>query len=166
VDAVIIFAVPGPYITFVSTAPKVGLNVPLLSSDVALAYVVIKALGPLAEGLYFDDYGVLPFANTPKANFFRSAMTKYADPKKAPIDTFASVGFGAGQVLVEALTRAGKNPTRQGLLNALQTFKKWNGSIFGPLTWTARTHAGLKGAYILRVHNGDFETLTKYEYPK
>jgi branched-chain amino acid transport system substrate-binding protein len=166
VDAVIIFAVPGPYIRFVATAPKVGLSVPILSSDVALAYVVIKALGPLAEGLYFDSYAVLPFAADPRANFFRTTMTKYADPTKAPIDTFASVGFGAGQVLVEGLKRAGKNPTRQGLLNALQTFKKWNGSVYGPLTWTAKIHAGLKGAYLVRVHNGAFKTLTKYKYPK
>jgi len=138
----------------------------LLSSTVALAYVVIKALGPLAEGLYFDAYTGLPLANNAKANFFRTTMNKYADLTKAPIDTFAAVGFGAGQVLVEALKRAGKSPTRQGLLSALQTFKKWNGSIYGPLTWTAKTHAGLKGAYLVRVHNGAFKTLTKYKYPK
>jgi branched-chain amino acid transport system substrate-binding protein len=166
VDAIIIFAVPGPYITFVDTLSKVGVKVPVLSSDVALAYVVIKALGPLAEGLYFDNYGVLPLANTTKSNFFRNVVTKYGDPKTAPVDTFTSVGFGAAQVLVEGLKRAGKNPTRPGLIAALQTFKKWSGSIFGPLTYTAKSHAGLNGAYILQVHNGAFETLTKYQYPK
>jgi branched-chain amino acid transport system substrate-binding protein len=165
VDAVITFAVPGPFITFVVTASKVGLKVPLLSSTVALAYVIIKALGPLAEGLYFDAYGALPFANTAKAAFFRTVMTKYADPKLAPIDTFASVGFGAGQVLVEGLKRAGKNPARAGLIAALQTFRKWNGSTFGRLTYTATSHAGLSGAYVLRAHNGDFVTETKYQYP-
>jgi branched-chain amino acid transport system substrate-binding protein len=166
VDAMIIFATPRAYITFVVTASKIGLSVPLLSSTVALAYVVIKALGPLAEGLYFDAYTGLPLANNAKANFFRTVMNKYADLTKAPIDTFAAVGFGAGQVLVEALKRAGKSPTREGLIKALEAFKKWKGSIYGPLTWTAKTHAGLKGAYLVRVHNGAFKTLTKYKYPK
>jgi branched-chain amino acid transport system substrate-binding protein len=166
VDAVIIFAVPGPYITFVVTASKIGLKVPILSSDVALAYVVIHALGPLSEGLYFDNYGTLPYANTAKATFFRNVMNKYADLKLSPIDTFASVGFGAAQVLVEGLKRAGANPTRAGLVKALETFKKYNGSIFGPLTYTAKSHAGLSGAYILQVHNNDFSVLTKFQYPK
>jgi branched-chain amino acid transport system substrate-binding protein len=166
VDAVIIFAVPGPYITFVVTASKVGLKVPLLSSDVALAYVVIKALGPLANGLYFDNYAVLPFANVPKAVFFRNVMKKFANPKLAPTDTFAGVGFGAGQVLVQGLKRAGPNPTRAGFLKALQTFRKWNGSIFGPLTYTASSHAGLKGAYMIQVRNNNFSVLTRYQYPK
>jgi branched-chain amino acid transport system substrate-binding protein len=166
VDAVIIFAVPGPYITFVVTLSKVGLKVPILSSDVALAYVVIKALGPLANGLYFDNYGVLPFVNVPKAVFFRNVMHKFANLKLAPIDTFAGVGFGAGQVLVEGLKRAGPNPTRAGLISALQTFRKWNGSIFGPLTYTAGSHAGLKGAYMIQVRNNNFSVLTKYMYPK
>jgi len=166
VDAVIIFAVPTPYITMVVTLSKVGFKAPILSSDVALAYVVVKALGPLAEGLYFDNYAGLPFASTTKAAFFRKVENKYADLKLAPIDTFAAVGFGAGQVLVEGLKRAGKNPTRAGLVKALETLKKWNGSIFGPLTYTAKSHAGLSGSYIIQVHNGAFDTLTKYQYPK
>jgi branched-chain amino acid transport system substrate-binding protein len=68
--------------------------------------------------------------------------------------------------MVEALKRAGRNPTRQGLLRALQSFRKWNGSIFGPLTYTAKSHAGLKGTYMIQVQNGNFKTLTKYQYPK
>jgi branched-chain amino acid transport system substrate-binding protein len=166
VDAVIIFAVPGPFISFVATLPKIGFQTKVLSSDVALAYVVIKALGPLAEGLYFDSYAVLPGANVPKATFFRNVVTKYGNPKTAPIDTFTSVGFGAAQVLVAGLKRAGRNPTRAGLIKALQTFRKWNGSIFGPLTYTAGSHAGLNGSYMVQVHNGAFVTLTKYQYPK
>jgi branched-chain amino acid transport system substrate-binding protein len=166
VDAVIIFAVPGPFIRMVSTLPRVGVKVPVLSSDVALAYVVTTALGPLAEGLYFDSYSVLPFASTAKAALFRNVENKYADLKLAPIDTFAAVGFGAGQVLVEGLKRAGSNPTRAGLLKALESFRKWNGSIFGPLTYTSKSHAGLKGSYIVQVRNGAFATLTKYQYPK
>lgn len=166
VDTVIIFAVPGPFISFVSTLPKVGLKATVLSSDVALAYAVIKALGPLAEGLYFDSYAVLPLANVPKAAFFRNVIQKYGSAKTTPVDTFTSVGFGGAQVLVEGLKRAGRNPTRAGLIQAMQTFRKWNGSIFGPLTYTSGSHAGLKGSYIVQVHNGAFKTLTAYQYPK
>jgi branched-chain amino acid transport system substrate-binding protein len=165
-DAVIIFAVPGPFITFVATLPKVGFTPAVLSSDVSLAYVVTKVLGPLANGLYFDAYSVLPQASTPKAALFRQVVTQYGTPTTAPVDTLAEVGFGAAQVMVEALKRAGPNPTRKGLLNALQSFRKWSGSIFGPLTYTAKSHAGLKGAYIVQVQNGVFKPLTKYQYPK
>jgi ABC-type branched-subunit amino acid transport system substrate-binding protein len=164
-DAVIIFAVPGPFITFVADAPKVGLKARILSSDVALAYVVVKALGPLAEGMYFDAYSVLPFANNPKAALYRQVMRKYGTAKSTPIDTFTEVGFGAGQVFVEGLKRAGHNLTRAGFLRALQTLRRWNDSIFGPLTYTPSSHAGLNGAYMVQVRKGNLVRISGYQYP-
>jgi branched-chain amino acid transport system substrate-binding protein len=150
----------------VATAPKVGLKAKLLSSDVALSYGVIKALGPAAEGMYFDNYAALPTANTPQAALFRQIMTKYGTPTTTPIDTFTEVGVGAAQVFVEGLRRAGRNLTRQSFLNGLQTFRAWKGSLFGPVTYTARSHAGVRGAYMIQVRNGDFVRITGYQYPK
>lgn len=165
VDAVIIFAVPGPFITFVGTAPKVGLKAALLSSSVALSYGIIKALGPAAEGLYFDDYATLPGANNPQASLYRMIVTKYGTPTTTPIDTFTEAGVGAAEVFVEGLRRAGPNPTRAGLVSALETLHGYTGSLFGKLTFTRKSHAGVQGAYMVQVRKGNVVPVTGYQYP-
>jgi len=165
-DAILMFAVPGPFITFMTDIPKVGLKAKLLSSDVALSYGVVKALGPLAEGMYFDNYATLPTANNPQAALYRQVVTKYGTPTATPVDTFTAVGVGAAEVFVEGLRRAGRNPTRPGLITALETLRGWKGSLFGPITYTPRGHAGVKGAYMIQVRSGNFVTISGYQYPK
>jgi hypothetical protein len=64
------------------------------------------------------------------------------------------------------LRRAGRNLTRQSFLNGLQTFRAWKGSLFGPVTYTARSHAGVRGAYMIQVRNGNLVRITGYQYPK
>lgn len=164
VDAVIIYAVPGPFITFVSTAPKVGLSAKLLSSTVALSYGVIRALGAAAQGVFFDDYATLPGADNPQAALYRSVVTKYGDPVNTPVDTFTEVGVGAAQVFVEGLRRAGHDLTRETFIRALETLHNYS-ALTGNLTYTAHSHSGVQGAYVVQVHGGSVVPVTGYEYP-
>jgi branched-chain amino acid transport system substrate-binding protein len=165
-DAVIIFAVPGPFVSFVSTAPKVGLQAKLLSSEVALSYGVIKALGPMASGLYFDNFATLPTARGSQAALFRKVLSTYGSPTTTPVDTFTLYGVAAAQLFVEGLHRAGPNLTRAGLIKALETLRNWKGSLFGPLTYSAHSHSGIHGAYIVSVRQGSPIKITGYQVPK
>jgi branched-chain amino acid transport system substrate-binding protein len=165
VDAVIIFAVPSPAATFIGTSAKIGLRVPMLSSSIASDPGVIKALGPAGEGIYFDAYSPLPTSQDPRAVFYRMVMTKYGNLSQAPIGTFTEAGVGAAEVFVEGLKRAGKNLTRADFIAALETFKKFNGTLFPNLTFTATDHSGVQGAYMLRSHNGGLVAISGYEYP-
>jgi len=44
-------------------------------------------------------------------------------------------GWGCAKILVEGLNRAGKEPTREGLIKALDTFTDFETGVFGPITW-------------------------------
>jgi hypothetical protein len=116
--------------------------------------------------MYFDNYAALPDANNAQGALYRQVVTKYGSPTTTPVDTFTEVGVGAGEVLVEGLRRAGKNPTRASLIKGLETLRKWKGSLFGPITYTAGSHAGVQGAYVIEVRNGKFVRVTGYQYPK
>ncbi len=165
VDAVIIFAIPSPAATFIGTAAKIGLRVPMLSSSIASDPGVIKALGPAGEGIYFDAYSPLPASQDARAAFYRMVMIKYGNTSAAPIGTFTEAGVGAAEVFVEGLKRAGKNLTRPGFIKALETFRRYNGTLFPNLTFTATDHSGVQGAYMLRSHNGGLVAISGYEYP-
>lgn len=165
VDAVIMFAVPTPAITFMTTMPKVGLKAKLLSSDTALDPSIVKAAGPAAEGAYFDAYADLPDAKTPGAALYRGVVTKYGDPVTTPVDsTFTAVGVLAAEVFVEGLRRAGKNLTREGFIKALETFRNYH-PAGSNITYTATDHSGIRGSYMVEVQQGKLVPVSGYEYP-
>jgi len=165
VDAVIIFAIPTPAATFIGTAAKVGLKAKLLSSSIAEDPAVLKILGPAGEGVYFDNYAPLPTADDPQATMYRSVLKQYGDPVTAPIGAFTEVGYGAAQVAVEGLRRAGKNLTRPGFISALETLNNWHGSLLPRVTFTSSSHAASSGAYVLVDHNAALTPVSGYDYP-
>jgi len=165
VDAVIMYAVPTPAITFMTTARTVGLKAKILSSDTALDPSIVKAAGPAAEGVYFDSYADLPSANTPSAALFRSIVAKYGDPTTTPANsTFVGAGLLSGDIFVEGLRRAGKNLTRQSFISALETLHNFR-PAGSNITYTPRNHAGIRGAYMVEVKNGVLTPVSGYEYP-
>jgi len=165
VDAVIMYAVPTPAITFMTTARTVGLKAKILSSDTALDPSIVKAAGPAAEGVYFDSYADLPSANTPGGALFRSIVAKYGDPTTTPANsTFVGAGLLSGDIFVEGLKRAGKNLTRQGFISALETLHNFR-PAGSNITYTPRNHAGIRGAYMVEVKNGVLTPVSGYEYP-
>jgi len=165
VDAVIMYAVPTPAITFMTTARTVGLKAKILSSDTALDPSIVKAAGPAAEGVYFDSYADLPSANTPGGALFRSIVAKYGDPTTTPANsTFVGAGLLSGDIFVEGLKRAGKNLTRQSFISALETLHNFR-PAGSNITYTPRNHAGIRGAYMVEVKNGVLTPVSGYEYP-
>jgi ABC-type branched-subunit amino acid transport system substrate-binding protein len=164
--AVIIFNVPGYFQGFIQAAHGVGLKARMLSSDTTLAYGIIQQLGALANGLVYDDYAQLPTAHTAQAKLFHTVIAKYGTPQTTPPETFTEVGFGAAQVFVHALQKAGRKLTRASFLNALNHYNKWNGSIFGKLTYTGGKHIGVRCAYVLTVKKGVPTGVTGYRCPK
>ncbi len=166
VDAVIMFAIPTPAITFMSTAPKVGLTVKLLSSDTALDPAIVRAAGPAAEGVYFDAYADLPSANSAGARLYRSVVGKYGDPTTTPLNsTFTATGVLSGEVFVEGLRRAGKNLTRQSFVKALETFRNYR-PAGSNITYTPSNHAGIEGSYMVQIKGGAIVPVSGYSYPK
>ena len=56
---------------------------------------------------------------------------------------------------VQAMFNAGRNPTRQDLVNAIQAGLP-QGPILAPYAYSATDHAGMTGAYIAKIENGVF----------
>ena len=60
-------------------------------------------------------------------------------------------GFINARVIVEALRRAGPNPTRLGLRQALESLKNFDLGIGAPLNFGPERHQGLDSVYFTRV---------------
>ena len=155
-DAVIFFAIPSIVERFISTAAKVGFHPALLSSSVADDATMLALLGPAGEGIYFDLWTPPLTAPTPQVALFRSIVAKYGDPVTAPPNLITESGMAGAQVLVEGLRRAGPNPTRAGLITALEALRHWNGGLAFDVTYTPTEHSGALGIRMVRSHHGTF----------
>jgi ABC-type branched-subunit amino acid transport system substrate-binding protein len=114
-----------------------------------------KASGTgLIEGAITDGY--LP-SNTDSSNpwikLFLKVHAQY--DASAPFDGNVEYGMANAYTLVQALEAAGKNLTRQGLINAVNTNgAKWAGPGLVPFRYTTTQHGGYAGAEIGQVKNG------------
>ena len=114
-----------------------------------------KASGTaLIEGAITDGY--LP-SNTDTTNpwiqLFMKVHSQY--DAGAPFDGNVEYGMASAYTLVQALQAAGKNLTRQGLINAInQHGASWKGPGLVPFRYSTSDHGGYAGAAIGMVKNG------------
>ena len=116
----------------------------------------------LYEGVYFRT-GFVPFeeaASTPALAKFLAEMKKRRP--KVKISEVVLAGWENGDLFVRGLRAAGPNPTRQKLIDALNSISDWTADgIEGPIDWHVAHHANNPtdcDAY-LQVQNGKFTPL-------
>jgi ABC-type branched-subunit amino acid transport system substrate-binding protein len=103
---------------------------------------------------------------------YRMLMEKHApqvppalrDPKYVPqpLSFISLEGFIDAKVVVEGLRRAGPNPTRLALRQALESLRGLDLGIGAPLTFTPERHQGLDSVYFTRVEKGRWVPITDW----
>ena len=114
-----------------------------------------KASGTaLIEGAITDGY--LPSTGD-TSNPWIQLFTKVRDQydKGAPLDGNVEFGMASAFTLVQALEAAGKNLTRQGLVNAVEKFGGgWQGPGLVPFRYNKTEHGGYAGVEMGQVRGG------------
>jgi ABC-type branched-subunit amino acid transport system substrate-binding protein len=72
---------------------------------------------------------------------------------KAPFDGNVYYGMQTAYAFVQAMLNAGRNPTRQDLVTAIQKGLP-QGPTLAPYAYSATDHSGMTGAYIGKIDNG------------
>jgi ABC-type branched-subunit amino acid transport system substrate-binding protein len=114
-----------------------------------------KASGTgLIEGAITDGYLPSPTdAANPWIQLFQKVHDQY--DAGAPFDGNVEYGMASAYTLVQALQAAGKNLTRQGLVDAINANgAKWSGPGIVPFRYSKTEHGGYAGAEIGQLRNG------------
>jgi branched-chain amino acid transport system substrate-binding protein len=98
---------PRIYISSVCISPNV--------MDIVRANAAVEANG--SRSIAFKDPTDKVWAKDPIVALYRSILKRYA-PAAKPEDVYNFYGMGVAYTMVDALKRAGKNPTRASLLQA------------------------------------------------
>ena len=141
-QAVIMIANSAASAEFVKQSRAAGYFAQFVALSVTDAAQVVSRIGAdKAEGLVLTQ--VVPDPNSRAVPLIREVQDNFA--KFAPKDVTANHTFVEGylgaKVLVEALRRAGPNPTRKKLRDTLEAMKNYDaGGVF--ITFSANRHAG------------------------
>ncbi len=108
----------------------------------------------LTQGIITDGY--LPSLGQMSNSWialFTKIYDQYLKPKGIPFDGNVLYGLSVGYTFVQAMLKAGRNPTRQDLINAVNSGLP-QGVAVAPFAYSSSDHNGITGAYIATIKNG------------
>jgi ABC-type branched-subunit amino acid transport system substrate-binding protein len=151
------FSVPPFTALAIGTAAQIGFRTQWVVSNVGADYTTLSALlkaagKPLLEGMLSTGY--LPSVDdttNPWITEFRKINDKYNSG--APFDANVEYGLSVGYLFVQALRAAGKDLTRQGIVQAVEK-GGFTGPGLSPLRYTKDDHSGYGGLQMGRVQGG------------
>ncbi len=165
-DVVVLFTIPAYTALFKLTSLKLGFSPTMVVSNVGSDPITVSGLleafakqagasvkgGQLIEGIVTDTY--LPTLGDTSNSWialFKKVHDQYA--AKLPFDGNVVYGMAYAYTFLQLLRAAGKNPTRQGVIDALE-----KGGISGPgLTpyrYSSSSHAGFTGVQVGTIQSG------------
>ena len=150
---VIIAGVVKEPIIVMKTSAAMGYSPQFYGTSPTMDHRVSLAAGPAGEGFISSNFAHLWNSDAPEAVHYRELCDKYEVPK-AYMGMYHFYGYITAKVLVEGLERAGKYPTRERLINAMETFKKWDSGAFPPITYNSNDHAGTESVILVQVKDG------------
>ena len=128
---------------------------PITLAGLLAAFAKNKTAGfgnSLTQGIITDGY--LPSLGD-TSNSWIQLLTKVHSTyiPKLPMDGNVAYGVAVGYTFVQAMLKAGRNPTRQDLINAINAGLPQGFSV-APYAYSASDHNGITGAYMAEIKNG------------
>jgi len=127
-DTFLIIAIPGPTITALVTAYRIGWRPTLLVNSVGATDVWItaaqnsagspEAVNGIVTTTYLKDPAQPNYQKDPQVKFYKALMAKYL-PNANVNNSQYYYGMAKAADFVQALYRAGKSPTRASLIRAV-----------------------------------------------
>lgn len=106
----------------------------------------------LTQGIITDGYlPSLGSASNSWIQLFGKVHSTYIP--KLPMDGNVLFGMAVGYTFVQALFKAGRNPTRQDLINAINAGTP-QGAAVAPYAYSPTDHDGITGGYMAIIKNG------------
>src|SRR5499427_5537447 len=165
-QVVVSFAIPAFNALFKLASLKLSFNPTLVASNVGTDPATLGGLleayakqggakvngNQLTQGIITDGY--LPtLGNTGNSwiALFRKVHDTY--DTKAPFDANVLYGMAVAYTFVQAMLKAGKNPTRASVVKAIEGGLPQGASV-APYNYSMTDHGGSSGAYIGVIKNG------------
>jgi branched-chain amino acid transport system substrate-binding protein len=164
-QVIAMYTIPAATASAILTAAKLSYQPQFVANDVGTDPVTLGALlksfsgsadgSQLMDGLvtdaYLPSYGGQP--DNPWIVLFKKIHDQYVP--SLPFDGNVEFGMAVAYSFAQALKAAGKNPTRQSIVQAVENSgASWQSAGLTPLRFSKSSHAGFAGAQIAVIRSG------------
>jgi ABC-type branched-subunit amino acid transport system substrate-binding protein len=174
-EVTVLATIPPFTAAFIGTGAAIGFKTQYMVAGVGADYQTVAAVlkgdpAHLLEGVISGGY--LPpvmDAQDPWNQYFMKINQAYNG--SAPYDGQALYGMAVAWLTVQALTKAGPNLTRQGLIDAIESGTLTAGPSIVPLVFSKTAHSGWQGTRLSQIKGttqnyfGDTYTTTNGDDP-
>lgn len=95
---------------------------------------------------------------------YRAAMAKFHAGR--PRNRYSLYGYAYGRLIVEGLRRAGRDLTRDRLVDALESVRGWDsGGVMPPVSFSSSDHHAQPAGFMCELANGRFKALSGWIEP-
>ncbi|MHA6261299.1 ABC transporter substrate-binding protein [Sporosarcina sp. CAU 1771] len=160
-DAIIMLATPNPAANFKRDLHRIGLgDIPFIVSSVGGNDLnQFELAGEAWEGTISAATFPMPeLSDDPAMKLFLERFT--ADYPSDPTAGFAPLGWAIGQIMHEALERAGDDLEWEEFYKVMESFDQWDGSLYEGVTFGPDNHYGLLTLILTEAKDGEIIPLT------
>jgi ABC-type branched-subunit amino acid transport system substrate-binding protein len=147
--------IPGFTALALGTAAQLKFQTQWMVSSVGADYNTVNGLlkvPPLLEGVITCGYLPSTSSDTdPWITLFKQINQQYNN--NAPWDGNVEYGMSVGYLFVQALQAAGKNPTRESIVQAIEK-NGFTGPGIVPLAFSSSNHSGYTGVQLAKISGG------------
>ncbi|MFC1823402.1 ABC transporter substrate-binding protein [Thermodesulfobacteriota bacterium] len=146
---------------------KVGWQ-PMMVMNISNGLDRLITLGGTAvEGAVSQMIYPMLHEDRPGVNLYKEVCKNYIPDSKLNPSPGGISGFLEMQLGLEAIKRAGRNLTREGLINTLEhSYKNVDIQSIPPVTYSPKKHWGLDQTILVKVKKGKFVKEADYQSPR
>ncbi len=153
-DLILVGGIVRDSVQIISAVRKTGWKVDMLGQAASYDEAVAEVPGGVTEGFY-SMAPVLYVAASATNPAVKEFAEKYKKLFGKEPNFAAQIGYTAGQLVVLALQKAGKDLTADSFVTGMESIKDWH-DIFGspPMTFSATKHQGSNESFLCVVKDG------------
>lgn len=163
-EAVVMVGTYGACAKFIIEGKKKGFNPVYMNVSFVGPDKLLEILGSYGEGEIVTNV-VPPFSGDaarryPAAREYRESLKKHFPGAKPTFVGFE--GFLAAKMFAEGLKRAGKNPTRESFITAVEQMKGVDMGAGNDISFSPENHQGSQKVYPTVIRDGKYQLITDW----
>lgn len=156
-DVLVVYGYPNPSAIVTRQAKQLGLKATIMGANSAGSRRYPQIVGAAAAGTHnIVTLDVLPedTTNPSAVRFNKIFAEKFPDlARQGRPDLGDVLGYGGAKVFLEALKRAGKDLTQEGLIQALEGLKDFKGDMILPTTFGPDRREGNQASRVVVIQD-------------
>lgn len=153
-QVVVVFGITSATGVAMLVAARAGFSPQWVSTAVGADLRILRGLQvPDSQLNNLHSGNVLP-APTDDSDPYMKQIRAILSGANVPITTYTVVAVNNAYLMAQAIKRAGKNPTRAGLVRQLNNISKFKTASLAPMAYSSSNRQGFQGLFMARYVNG------------